>query len=259
VEFRQTDVDHFRRGEYENPRFWCRFGESPDLSGATILDVGSGWGSLCVDMALAGARKIVGVDIKSELIDFANEYLKQNYPRLTNVVEFRAVDLREYDEVTFDYIVSKDSFEHIIDLDGMLSEMKKRLRLGGRIYAGFGPLYTSPYGDHDRRHVVFRPWGLWGHALALIPWGHLFMESLIIDMNNRYRERKVNSICDLGLNRMSVSDYRRVFYESELSIISFRLNQSTSVQSRVLSLLGKIPCLEDYCIHNCYCILEKSK
>jgi hypothetical protein len=139
----------------------------------------------------------------------------------------------------------------------MLSEMKKRLKPGGRIYTGFGPLYTSLYGDHDRRTVIFSPWGLWGRLLALVPWGHLFMESWIIDMNNRYRAKKVNSMRDLGLNRMSASDYRRAFRESGISIVYFRANQSTSIQSRVFSWLARIPCLGDYCVYNIYCILEK--
>jgi 2-polyprenyl-3-methyl-5-hydroxy-6-metoxy-1,4-benzoquinol methylase len=62
VEIRQADVDHLKRGEYENPRFWSRFGQVPDFRGAVILDVGSGWGSLCVDMALAGVKRVVGLE-----------------------------------------------------------------------------------------------------------------------------------------------------------------------------------------------------
>jgi hypothetical protein len=42
MELRQADVDHFMRGESENPRFWSRFGGSPDLKGATVLEIGSG-------------------------------------------------------------------------------------------------------------------------------------------------------------------------------------------------------------------------
>ena len=259
MELRQVDIDKFNKGrESDNPRFWSRFSEKPDLTGATVLDVGCGWGSLCVDMALAGAQKVVGLDLKSELIDFANENLKQSYPELTKIVEFKDIDLKYYyDDVLFDFIVSKDTFEHIIDLAEMLSKMKKRLKPGGRVYAGFGPLYTSPYGDHDRRRTAFRSWRLWGRLLALIPWGHLLMESTLIEMSRRYRGRKINSVYDLGLNRMSVSDFRRVFRESGLSIIDFRVNQSNSIQSKVFSLLRRIPFLEDYCTHNIYCILEK--
>ncbi len=167
--------------------------------------------------------------------------------------------MKYYDQVTFDYIVSKDTFEHIIDLDVMLNEMRKRLKAGGRIYAGFAPLYTSPYGDHDRRRTILRPWGFWGRLLALIPWGHLFMESTLIKMNNRYRERKISSIYDLGLSKMSVSDYRRAFHEAGLANISFRTNQSDRVVSKIFSSLGIIPCLEDYFTYNIYCILERKE
>lgn len=256
MEIRQADIDHFKRGEYENPRFWSRFGQVPDFRGATVLDVGSGWGSLCVDIALAGAKRVVGLDIKSELVDFAREYLRQNYPQLVGIVEFEDVDLRDYSEGIFDFVISKDSFEHIIELDRMLGEMRKRLEPGGKIYAGFGPLYTSPYGDHDRRREILRRWGVWGRLFALLPWGHLFLESILIDVSNRYREKKVSSMYDLGLNKMSVSDYRRVFHESGLSLTDLRLNQSRGIRSKALSVLARIPVLEDYCAHNVYAILK---
>lgn len=255
----QEQITYFKRGKYENPRFWSRFGEKPNLKGATSLDVGCGLGSLCIDIALSGARQVVGLDMDSRSIDFANENLKQNYPQLTNIVTFKEMDLRDYDgdKFTFDYIISKNTFEHIIDLDSLLSAMEKHLKPGGRIYAGFGPLWTSPYGDHDRRRTSFRQWGLWGRFLALIPWGHLLMESTIVNMRNRYREEKNESMYDLGLNKMSLSDYRRAFRESNLSIIDFRVNQSPSFQSKVFSLLRRVPFLEDYCTYNIYCILEK--
>jgi SAM-dependent methyltransferase len=207
-------------------------------------------------MALAGAATVVGLDIRSDLTGFATAYVKQNYPQVQGIVEFVAMDLQDYDRVTFDLIVSKDSFEHFIDLDGMLREMKKRLKPGGRIYAGFGPLYTSPYGDHNRRKRLLSSWGCWGRLAALVPWGHLFLESTLIDMHNCYRERKVASIQDMQLNGLSVSDYRRIFHRSGLSTVDLRMNQSTVLPYKVLSLLAKIPLLEDYCVANVYVIFE---
>ena len=58
VEFKQSDVAFFRRGEWDNPRFWSRLGQKPDVRGVTVLEVGSGWGSLCVDMARQGAKRV---------------------------------------------------------------------------------------------------------------------------------------------------------------------------------------------------------
>jgi SAM-dependent methyltransferase len=210
-------------------------------------------------MASAGAEQVVGLDIKPRLVGFSNAYLRRHYAHLTHVVEFRAVHLRDYDEsVAFDLIVSKDTFEHIIDLDGMLWEMKKRLKPGGRIYAGFGPLYPSPYGDHDRRRTALAPWGFWGRLLAAIPWGHLGTESLIVRMNNRHRKKKATSMHDLGLNKMSATDFWTAFDESGLAIIDFRVNRSRKTVSRIFSLMAKVPILKDYVTHNVYCILEKA-
>jgi 23S rRNA G2069 N7-methylase RlmK/C1962 C5-methylase RlmI len=58
-------------------------------------------------MALAGAKKVVGLDINHELVDFAQEYLRGNYPQLVDVIEFKGHDLRDYDEVVFDTLSPK--------------------------------------------------------------------------------------------------------------------------------------------------------
>lgn len=249
---------NFRRGEQENPRFWARFGQRPVLAGATVLDVGSGWGSLCVDMARAGARRVVGLDLKPDLVDFANAHVREAYPDLVGRVSFHAVDLQVYAEpLAFDLIVSKDSFEHIIDLDGMLAAMRARLRPGGRIYAGFGPLYPTPYGDHDRRETIFRHWGAFGRLLALIPWGHLFLERLMVTTYNRRHQPPITSLRDLGLSMRALSDYRRAFQASGLALVDFQTNQAASLQSRLFTTLRRgLPFLEDYLTHNIYCILE---
>jgi len=259
MEFRPIDLYKFDRGASENPRFWSRFAEVPDFKGAAVLDVGCGWGSLCVDLAKAGALRVVGLDLKPELISFANAYVRRCYPEYAGTIEFDTLDLRDYDELArFDYIVSKDAFEHIIELDRMLFEMNKRLKPGGRIYAGFGPLYPSPYGDHDRRRTSFKSMGLLGRLLALAPWGHLFLEPLILKASNRGHAAKVRSMQDLGLNKLAASDYRRLFAASGLVIRSLRVNQHTSLKSRAFAQLGRIPALADYCTHNIYCILEKA-
>jgi 2-polyprenyl-3-methyl-5-hydroxy-6-metoxy-1,4-benzoquinol methylase len=247
MELLQEDIRYFEKGEHENPRFWSRVGGKPRLRGTCILDVGCGHGSLCIDMGLSGAKRVVGLDTNSQLIAFANENLRRNYPQLTDTVEFKGTDLKGYDECDFDYIVSKDTFEHIIHLDAMLTHMKRCLRPGGRIYAGFGPLYNSPFGDHNLTRT-------------LLPWGHLLTkESRIIKRLNRDRKDKIDTIYDLGLNKMSLADYRRVFRESGLSIIRFRVNQSTSIMSKLFSLVRRVPPLEEYFSHNVYCILQRNR
>ena len=246
TELLQGNVEYFKRRLCENPKFWSRLGGKPILRGKAVCEVGCGHGSLCIDIALSAAKKIVGLDINSRLIGFAKGNLRRNYPELTNIIEFKNIDLKDYYDCVFDYIVSQNSFEHIINLDRMLIEMKRCLKLDGLIYIGFGPLYNSPFGDH-------------GITKAIIPWGHLLIkESVLINRLNRNLKNKINSIYDLGLNKMSLADYQRVFQESGFSIIYFRINQSSNIISKLFSIIRRIPFLEEYFSHNIYCILKKS-
>ena len=228
--------------------YWDRHGGMPSLEGASVMDVGCGLGRLCVEMASAGAARVVGLDIIPQYVDFCKEHVKQRFPHLSGMIEFTCMPLEDYDDAeAFDYMVSKEALEHFMDLPGMLSLMKKRLKPGGRIYAGFGPLWNSPYGDHRMTN-------------SIVPWGHLLKpEWMIIGGNNPRRKPNIKSIDDLRLNRLSLADYRRVFGESGMNIVRFEVNLSGSIVSKVLSLFRRLPLLEEYCTHNIYCILEKQR
>lgn len=246
------DIEYFKRGSYENPRFWRRMVNIPDLNNKKILDVGCGHGSMCVYMALNGAKKVIGLDINNDLIQFAKENVKENYPQLEDNIEFLNISLEEYCEGDFDYILSKSALEHIIDLKQTMEEIKKHLKVGGRFYAGFGPLYNTPYGDHRRTKMV-------------IPWGHLIVpEKIIIYKLNMNSKTKTNSIYDLGLNKLSYSDYKSVFNIDKMKILYFKTNRVDRADglflymfSQISSTLCKIKILEEYFTFNIYIILEK--
>ncbi|MCX7013875.1 MAG: class I SAM-dependent methyltransferase [Candidatus Sumerlaeota bacterium] len=241
----QVDIDFFNRGKVENPRYWGRFGGKPDFKNALVVDLGCGLGSLCIDIASSGARRVTGLDVNPYLIDFANENLKINYPQLVHTVEFRCEDLRETPEADIDYFVSKDTFEHVLELEQVLAEMKKRLKVGGHLYAGFGPLWNSPFGDHGRTKI-------------LLPWGHiLFPERFLINWHNRLDTTKAASIHDLELNALPLAEYLRIFRSSGMTIVSLQVNASTRPVSRLFSLLRRTPSLAEYFSHNVYCILRK--
>jgi SAM-dependent methyltransferase len=255
-----ADVDYFNRGADENPEFWWRLVDRPQFSGKHVLDVGCGLGSLCVDMAAGGAARVVGLDTEAKLIAFARQHTAQAFPELQPVLEFYDEDLARFNQGKFDIIVSKDSFEHIMDLEGMIRAMACHLKPGGRIYSGFGPLYNSPFGHHGR--VATRlPW-------RQFPWAHLWeSEAKIVQRLNRLRARgepvftysdaPLTSIRDLGLSMYSLADYRRFIYGSGLKVVRFEVNRSKHGLSRVLSVLRRVPFLEEYCTHNIYCVLEK--
>jgi SAM-dependent methyltransferase len=260
MELRQADIDYFEHGAAENATFWRRFGAKPVFAGKRVLDVGCGLGRLCVDAALDGAAQTVGVDYEARQIEFAREYVRQKYPQVAERVEFHAGELKHFAGGDFDFILCKDSFEHIMDLPEALAEMARRLKPGGRIYAGFGPLYNSPFGHHGRI-ITWMPW-------RNCPWHHLWeSEAKICGRLNRHRaaggnvfcysDAPIRSIHDVGLNMNSFGDYQRILGGAGLTVASFLVNRSDSPLSKVLSVLRRIPALTDCCTHNIYCVLEK--
>ncbi len=153
----------------------------------------------------------------------------------------------------FDYVISKDTFEHIIDLETVLPAIQQHLKPGGRLYAGFGPLYHGPYGDHGR--LAMKPYG---------PWGHLLLSEVrLIRRLKRKYDRDVRSIADLGLNQLKVTDYRRLFATSGLNLVQFKTNVvgrehvKRKAARRVMALLSQCPWLKTYMTSNIYAILEK--
>jgi 2-polyprenyl-3-methyl-5-hydroxy-6-metoxy-1,4-benzoquinol methylase len=244
----EKDIAYFNGGMAENIKFWSRLGGKPDLNGKTVLDVGCGHGCLCINMAASGAKKVIGIDLDSEYIAFAKENSATNYSQYTGVVEFHKIDLKDYDKkIQFDYIVSKDSFEHILDLSEMLEEIKLRIKQGGILFTGFGPLYNDFYGDHKRTQ-------------SIIPWGHvLFTDEKIIKRLNKKRYPPIHSITDLGINQLSLADYRRIFKNSGMEIIFFQVNVSNNPILKLFNIIARIfPFLEEYFAHNIYAIFKKT-
>ena len=238
----------FEQGKSSNIRFWSRFDVKPDLRGQVVLDVGCGQGRLCLDMAMSGAKKVVGVDIDESVIEFARRNIQAHYPEWQAVVSFECCKLDALPDNTFDLIVSKDTFEHVLGLQDLLGHIRRCLKPGGRLYVGFGPLYNSPTGYHARRHFS-------------LPWGHLLIpRSWHLALINRGRKEKIRSLYEADtLNELLFADYEKNFKESGLDILLFRVNQSDYVASKIMKLLRRLAFLREYCTHNIYCIMEKSR
>lgn len=97
----KSDLEYFKQGEIENTQFWFYLKGEPPLEGLTVLDIGCGHGSLCVDMASKGAKKVVGIGINERLIKFARQNVLLNYPQLQDKIDFRLCDIAELDEGDF--------------------------------------------------------------------------------------------------------------------------------------------------------------
>ncbi len=240
------DELYFNKGKIENIKFWNRF-DKPNFKNTTVLDVGCGHGRMCIDIALEGANKVIGIDIDKHRIEFAKDNLKTNFPHLVEIIEFFELNLSGLNAYrNFNYIISKDTFEHIIDLPILLESMKDRLKPYGKIFVGFAPLYNSFYGDHML-------------TKALLPWFHLIIpESILLRRLNRNRKVKIQKIQDLGLNKYSLKDYIRIFNNSSMTLKSFKVNISDNPVLKAFNFLRKLPGLDEFFTHNVYCVFENN-
>jgi len=75
-----------------------------------VLDIGSGWGSLALEIAKKSQCEVVGITLSENQFEYSKKKVKDM--NLENQVEFRLIDYRQMDE-KFDRIVSVGMFEHV--------------------------------------------------------------------------------------------------------------------------------------------------
>ena len=224
-----------------------------------MLEVGCGLGALSIDMAQQGAKHVTGVDILEDDIKTATEFTAAKYSGLASKLRFTNQPIPELGDSQFELIVSKNSFEHILDVPKVLTQFHDSLADSGKVYIGFSPLYHSPYGDHDRRRAAFKAWGIWGRLLSGLPWGHLFLEQQILNNHPVLKDRENVSMHDLNLNKMTIGEFRQHIANCGFEVQILLTNRGDNMIGKLLSLLRRIPFLETGCTYNAYCILQKAQ
>lgn len=72
----------------------------PCFVGSTVLDVGSGQGSFCVDIASKGVKRVAGIDVNERLTKLCspNTDVVGLFPSIESVLRLVSVVLMETDE-----------------------------------------------------------------------------------------------------------------------------------------------------------------
>ncbi len=237
---------YFRRGTAEASTFLQRFGSPIDFRDKRVLDYGCGYGPLAFHLAREeGAAAVTGVDIDQARIDFARQTLSREYPDLAGSVEFKLPE--EINGHQFDIVVSKDSFQHYADPESLLSQIMQLTVPGGLIAIGFGPLWKSPYGGAI-------------NFMTKLPWAHLlFSEEVIMRQRIRYRpEEKAQAYRDIrgGFNKMTLGRFRQIVDGSEVNVLSYRANASSSIAGSASRLLAGVPGWREFFTLNVYAVLS---
>ena len=210
-----------------------------DINNKVILDYGCGTGFQVVEMALKGAKFVLGVDIREavfqEGIKLANEYhVNEKVKFLTEVGE------KYYQH--FDIIVSKNSFEHYNNIQFVIALWEKIIKPEGRVYITFCPLWYAPYGAH----VSF---------FTKVPWVNLiFSERTVMKVRSNFRSdgAKRYEEVDGGINKMSVRKFEEVMRGSK-----FTLEYMNYKAVKRIGFLTKLPGVRELFINQIDCILKK--
>lgn len=113
-----------------------------------VLDVGTGTGVVVIEIAkrLNSDSRIIGIDLSEEMLKFAEQKaVAQNFDKL---IEFRRMDAEtlEFDDNTFDKILSLYALFHFPNPDKALSEMFRVVKPGGQAVVALGtgaPLFSG--------------------------------------------------------------------------------------------------------------------
>jgi SAM-dependent methyltransferase len=240
------DENYFRAGFDSTALFFRRLDNRVDFIGKRALDVGCGYGSTCIYMALHGAQQVVGIDINEDRIAFANAKLRSEYSSLTNKVDFKLVtNPKQLEGKKFDLILSKDSFEHIENPEKYIKELQEYLADNGRLVIGFGPLWKSPYGGHI-------------DYMSSLPWAHLlFPESVIMHERKHFRpDEDAHTFEEVkgGLNKMTLKKFKDILGSSNLEPLYFKTNVHDRKLTKLFNILRRLPYCEEYFTFNLYSI-----
>lgn len=231
------------------PYFTGRFPDGIDLKRQRVLDLGCGHGAFACYAARQGAKEVVGVDIDDELIQFAQENQRLRYCDTEGTLRFENRNIFDGGLTDFDIVLSEATFEHIQELDKVLAQVSDMLRVGGKLYTGYAPLYNAPWGDHGRFKVPFQK----------IPWMHLaFPKTWLFKRISRIEGRRIEKFGDLGLNGLSFAEHKRILSASSMETIFFEVNNQSRPSVWLINLLRRLPVLHEMLAISIFAILQKN-
>lgn len=174
------------------------------IDGKAVIDFGCGEGADAVEMALKGARRVIGIDIREAVLQTARQKALNagvaNSCLFTTSTNERA-----------DVVVSVDAFEHFANPGEILNVMSSLLQPAGEVLVSFGPTWYHPLG---------------GHLFSIFPWAHLiFSEKALIAWRSTFKTDGATRFSEVagGLNQMTIARFEELVAASPLKLSSLEL------------------------------------
>lgn len=130
-----------------------------DVTGKSLLDIGSGTGGVGVILASKHNCHVTGIDINPNLVAMANKVAERK--GLSNLATFKTVDpgLLPFKDDSFDVVLTTDLMVHIDDLDMLCLEISRVLKPNGVMLSAEWLWLKDPKTSEDAdlfsKHIPF--------------------------------------------------------------------------------------------------------
>ncbi len=173
-----------------------------EIQDKVIIDFGCGRGDETIELAQHGAKRVIGIDIRENVLATARNSAERAK------VSDRCVFATQTTEMA-DVIICLDAFEHFDDPAGILQTLSGLIKPSGRVIISFGPPWYHPLG---------------GHLFSVFPWAHLiFTERALIRWRSDFKSDGATRFNEVegGLNEMTIRRFRRLVEKSPFCLESF--------------------------------------
>jgi len=166
-----------------------------------VIDFGCGYGWETIELAKAGAKRVIGLEINPDCLVAATENARE-------AGEAETCQFCERTDELADVVISLDCFEHYEDPGAILDSIRGLLKPGGALLTSWGPPWYHPRGMHLNE---------------LPPWTHIFFaEEAVLRWRQLMRGGAATAYSEVGLNQMTVSRFEKLAALSGLRIESLK-------------------------------------
>ena len=201
------------------------------------MDFGCGQGLLSLNLLDKGASEVIGVDNDEVILNFAREKLPKSAK--SHKVSFTSKPLQSLSSEYFDYVFTKDAFEHCHDFEEVFFHLQRVLKTGGSLVIGF---------DAHCGTVLLAIIKFFKQRLASLPWLHLLLPDEVLKnlFNNssmgtkkKVMKNKIECI-DSYLNKITLERFFKAVEANNLEITYCNINAH---QNNFLNTFGKLKAL----------------
>lgn len=208
----------FKKGE-QTIKFYLEHSTVDEMfKDKDVLDIGCGAGGKSLYYLSKGAKSVTGIDVVEKYKEESESLAKE-----LGLIGFEFVcgdaSATDFKNDSFDTIIMNDAMEHVDNPSGVLKEIYRILKPGGKLYVNFPP-YNHPFGAHLSDSIG-------------IPWVHVFFsektliksyKELVSDkpdkdmrINFRISKKENGEEYFSYINKMSIKRFNKLVSDSKFN------------------------------------------